>query len=145
MTESPFLPSIETLKDQAKHLRARLEADGVSIGHSQSLERLAHQYGYKNWNTLHAAVGNRLPVSPVALGGRVRGRYLGQAFAATVIGVQILTPGRYRVTFDFDEAVDVVTFDSFSAFRKRVSCTIDDNGMTAEKTSNGLPHLRLDL
>lgn len=145
MTESPFLPSIETLKDQAKHLRARLEADGVPIGHSQSLERLAHQYGYKNWNTLHAAVGNRPPVSPVALGGRVRGRYLGQAFSGTVIGVQILTPGRYRVTFDFDEAVDVLTFDSFSAFRKRVSCTIDDNGMTAEKTSNGLPHLRLHL
>lgn len=139
------LPSIEALKDQAKRLRAKLEADGEPIGHSKSLELLAHQYGYKDWNTLHAAVGNRPPPAPVTLGARVRGYYLGQAFEGEVIGVQTLTPGRYRVTLDFDEPVDVVTFDSFSAFRRRVSCVVDRTGRTAEKTSDGRPHLQLRL
>lgn len=145
MNGSSSLPSLETLKDQAKALRTRLEAAGTPVSHSQALERLAHEYGYRNWNTLHAAIGNRPPVAPVELGARVRGRYLGQAFKGRVIGVQIVAPGRYRLTLDFDEPVDVVSFDSFSAFRRRVSCTVDVNGVTAEKTSNGRPHLRLDL
>ncbi len=146
MTKSLPLPSIETLKDQAKRLRAKLTADGKAIGHSEALEALAHQYGYKNWNTLHAAVGNRPPASPVAVGSRVRGHYLGQAFEGTVLGVQILAAAnRFRLTLDFDEAVDVVTFDSFSAFRKRVSCVIDSKGATTERTSNGQPQLQLKL
>ena len=43
----------------------------------------------------------------------------------------------------FDEPVDVVTWDSFSAFRRRVSCTIDRRGRTAERTSDGRPHMEL--
>jgi hypothetical protein len=139
------LPSIETLKEQAKRLRATLEAAGQPTGHSRSLELLAHQYGYKDWNTLHAAVGNR-PRNPVSVGTRVQGQYLGQAFAGEVLGVRVLgVPGRFRVTFDFDEPVDVVTFASFSNFRRRVSCVIDETGVTAEKTSDGEPHLKLQL
>jgi len=138
------LPSIDTLKTQAKRLRADLAASGTDIAHGKALEMLAHQHGYNDWNTLHAAVGNG-PFCPVALGMRVRGRYLGQPFEGDVLGVQTLSPpGRYRVTFHFDEPVDVVTFDSFSAFRQRVSCTINERGVTAEKTSNGLPQLKLD-
>lgn len=145
MNGSLPLHSLEDLKDQAKRLRAKLEADGEPIGHSRSLELLAHQYGYRNWNTLHAVLGNRPPASPVALGARVGGRYLGQAFTGEVIGVRTLSPDRFRVTLDFDEPVDVVTFESFSNFRKRVSCTIDGRGVTSEKTSNGLPQLQLRL
>ena len=74
------------------------------------------------------------------------GHYLGQAFEGDVIGVQALTPpGRFRIILDFDEPVDMVTFESFSAFRSRVTCTIDAKGRTAEKTSNGRPHLQLEL
>lgn len=146
MNGTSHLPSIEDLKVQAKRLRARLEADGQPVGHSRSLELVAHQYGFKNWNTLHAAVGNRPPVCPVVLGQQVRGSYLGQAFTGEVIGVQTLSaPGRYRITLLFDDPVDVVTFESFSAFRRRVTCTIDSQGTTAEKTSNGQSHLSLDL
>lgn len=140
------LPSIEALKGQAKRLRATLAADGNPVGHGRSLELLAHQYGFKDWNTLHAAIGNRPRPSPVAVGDRVRGLYLNQAFEGDVIGVLALaTPGRYRVTLHFDTPVDVVTFDSFSAFRQRVTCTIDRTGKTAEKTSDGRPHLQLRL
>jgi hypothetical protein len=70
MTRSTRLPSLETLTDQAQRLRVRLEADGRPIGHSQCLELQAHQHGFKDWNTLHAAVGNRPPPSPLTLGDR---------------------------------------------------------------------------
>ncbi len=139
------LPSIEALKAQAKRLRARLQADGTPVGHSKSLELLAHQHGYKDWNTLHA-VGSRPPTSPVLPGARVRGVYLGQPFCGRVIGVVALTPpGRFRVTLHFDEPIDVVTFESFSAFRQRVTCVVNGSGRTAERTSNGRPHLQLNL
>jgi hypothetical protein len=139
------LPSLEELKQQARRLRDSLEAAGTPVGHSKALELLAHQLGYRDWNTLHAAVGNRPPPSPVAVGERVRGVYLGQPFTGEVIGVQVVGPHhRFRVAFEFDEPVDVVTFDSFSNFRRRVSCTIDGKGVTSEKTSDGQPHMMLD-
>ena len=141
------LPSLEALKAQAKRLRAELESDGHAVSHSRSLELLAHQYGFRDWNALHATLGNRARSGPpVALGERVSGHYLGQAFDGEVIGVQALSsPDRYRVTISFDEPVDVVTFDSFSAFRKRVSAVVDRNGVSAEKTSNRLPQMQLSL
>lgn len=138
----------DQLKQQAKHLRASLAATGTIINHARSLELLAHQYGYKNWNVLHAAIGNRPPPrsgAPVGLGDHVEGRYLNQPFAGEVIGVAKMGGDRYRVTFDFDEPVDVVTFESFSAYRKRVTCTVDARGMTAEKTSDGQPHMQIRL
>lgn len=139
-------PAIEALKDQARRLRTKLNADGEPISHSKSLELLAHQHGYKDWNTLRALAGNRPPPCPVTLGAKVRGRYLGQAFEAEVIGVQTLTaPDRFRVTLSFDEPVDVVTFASFSNLRQRVSCIIDRSGKTSERTSDGQPHLQLEV
>ena len=147
MRPSPTpLPSLDALKDQAKRLRARFADDGQALSHSRALELVAAQYGFRDWNTLHAAAGNRPPFNPWMLGSRVRGHYLGQPFDAEVLGVQALTsqPGRYRMTLHFDEPVDVVTFDSFSAFRQRVNCTVDETGRTAEKTSNGRPHLELE-
>lgn len=131
-------------KTQAKRLRATLLSQGTIISHSKALELLSHQYGYKDWNTLHAAIGNRPPPERLNLGDRVHGHYLGQPFKGAVLGVQIgASPNRLRVTFQFDEPVDVVKFDSFSAFRSRVSCTIDKSGKTVETTSDGCPQLSL--
>ncbi|MFD1328084.1 glyoxalase superfamily protein [Mycoplana ramosa] len=144
MRPSTPLPALDGLKEQAKRLRSRFVADDQPISHSRALELVAAQYGYRDWNTLHAAVGNRPPFDPWQLGSRVRGHYLGQPFDAKVLGVQASTPGRYRLTLHFDEPVDVVTFESFSAFRQRVSCTVDETGRTAAKTSDGRPHLELE-
>ena len=140
------LPSLDSLKDQARRLRARFAGEGQDVSHSRALELIAAQYGFRDWNTLHAAVGNRPPFDPWMLGSRVRGHYLGQPFDAEVLGIQAITsqPGRYRMTLHFDEPVDVVTFDSFSAFRQRVTCTVDETGRTAAKTSDGRPHLELE-
>lgn len=143
MNSTPPVPSIEELKQQAKRLRARLAEDGDFICHSESLELIARQYGRRDWNTLHAAARNR-PQPPVYVGARIKGRYLGQAFEGDVVAVNLLSPGRTRITVVFDDAVDVVAFESFSAFRRRVTATIDDNGKSAEKTSDGVPHFVLE-
>lgn len=139
-------PSIVSLKQQAKRLRAKLAQDGVSIGHSKALELIAAQHGARDWNTLHAAAGNRNSAIPVNVGHPVAGTYLGQEFIGEVIGLNRLSSsGMYRITILFDTPVDVVTFDSFSAYRQRVTCTLDANGVSAERTSNGEPHMRLAL
>lgn len=146
MSEYLPLPSLEHLKQQAKRLRAQIAADGNAIGHSRSLELLAHQYGYRDWNTLHAAVGNRPPGAPLTLGGRVEGRYLGKPFSGTVLAIRTLGHSdRHRVTIHFDEPVDVIEFDSWSAFRQRVTSNLCESGRTIERTSNGMPVMELDL
>jgi hypothetical protein len=141
MTGHQSLPSLDTLKAQAKRLRQALAEDGDFISHGEALELLAKQMGFRDWNTLHAAAGNR--PSPLQLGAKVSGTYLGQKFSGEIIGVEALSAGRWRVTIDFDEAVDVVTFDSFSAFRKRVTATVGGDGRSMEKTSNGRPQMEI--
>ncbi|XSG81326.1 MAG: glyoxalase superfamily protein [Methyloligella sp. ZOD6] len=145
MQTSPSLPPLSELKDQARQLRRDLAAFGTAISHGQSLERIANRHGYRNWNTLHAALGNRPRRRALALGMRLRGRYLGQPFRGELIAVQQMGPaGHVRITVQFEEPVDVVTFESFSAYRQRVSCIVDETGCTVEKTSDGRPHMELD-
>lgn len=148
-TNTAPLPSVEALKAQARRLRETLAAGGTTLGHAQSLELVARQLGYRDWNTLHAAADrprpNR-PRPPVALGDRVSGRYLGQPFAGVVRALRELHGGGlYELTLQFDDPVDVVTFESFSSFRQRVTATVDANGVSPRRTSNGAPHLQLDL
>ena len=138
-------PSLEILKQHAKRLRAGLADDGDFISHSESLELIAKQYGFRDWNCLHAAAGNALPLARFQLGGRVRGRYLGQSFTGEIVALQASPPDHLRISVHFDEPVDVIKFDSFSAFRQRISARIDANGVTAEKTSDGVPQLEIDV
>ena len=150
MSTSSVLPTIETLKLQAKNLRADLAATGNPVGHSQSLELVAHGLGFRDWNTLSAASQNTpsedLPRCRVAIGDRVQGRYLGQAFQANVLNVTPHETGNlFRITLHFDKPVDVVTHASFSSFRQRVSGTIDRSGQSPQKTSTGQPQIWLDL
>ena len=140
MTQPP-LPSLDAIKQQAKRLRAGLDEDGDFLTHSESLELIAKQYGFRDWNTLHAAIGNRPPAPRFQLGGRVKGRYLGQPFTGEIVAIRSVPPDHFRIALQFDEPVDVVTFDSFSAYRSRVSALINRDGVTAEKTSNGLPQM----
>ena len=145
MRDPTPLPHLSTLKDQAKRLRTRLQAGGETVGHSKALELIAAQHGFNDWNTLHAALGNRPGLESLAPGARVTGAYLGQPFTARVVGIQAITssPGNFRVSLDLDEAVDVVTFDSFSSFRKRVNGVIGKDGVSHARTSNGRPQLEL--
>ena len=141
-----YLPSIEAVKDQAKRLRDTLSDTGQNIGHSQALELMARQYGYKDWNTFHAKLGNQQVTTPFKLGQHVSGTYLGKRFTGEVLALRKLSGhDRFRISLKFDKPVDVVDFDSFSSFRHRISSTIGLDGKTVEKTSNGKPQLQLDL
>tara|TARA_R110002096_G_scaffold1622_3_gene8544 strand:- start:3128 stop:3577 length:450 start_codon:yes stop_codon:yes gene_type:complete len=145
MNTTTRLPSLEALKAQAKRLRASLHEEGNFISHSEALEFIARQFGYRDWNTIHAAVGNR-PSEILALGSTVSGHYLGQAFRGEILGVTKLAGGsQYRVTLHLDEPVDVVKFDSFSALRRRINGTVGRDGCSTSRTSDGQPHLVLDV
>lgn len=137
--------TIDGMKDQARRLRAELGGAGRGVSHGEALELVAKSHGHRDWNTAHAAAGNGPPAPPAGLGDIVTGRYLGQEFTGEVIGVQTLAAsGKWKVTLQLAEPVDVVKFDSFSAFRSRITATIGADGRTAEKTSDGAPHLALD-
>lgn len=143
MNDTILLPPITALKAQAKRLRARLAQASDFISHSESLELIAAQYGQRDWNTLHAAARN-LQSSELNVGARLNGRYLNQPFKGEVISARKLPGERLRVTINFDEPVDVVSFDSFSAYRRRVTATLHSNWTTLQKTSDGTPHLVID-
>lgn len=138
------LPSIAAAKAKARCLRAELQAGGTTISHGKSLELIARQQGYRDWNTLHAAIGKRRPIA-LTVGDHVRGHYLSQPFDAEIVSVETVRPGWFRIILDLDEPVDVVTFDSFSNLRRRVAGVVGPAGTSREKTSNGRPQLELDL
>lgn len=139
MTSSIF--TRDQAKARARTIRAELAAQNHEISHSAALERVAAEMGYADWNTLSARLSNE-PEIPLQVGDRVRGGYLKQAFTGTVIAMHSVNAGAaFHITIDLDEPVDVVSFDSFSAFRKRISATISPGGVSFAKTSDGIPHL----
>jgi hypothetical protein len=139
MTDFSNIPPVDALKLQAKRLRQQLKSSGVALGHSQSLELVAQQYGARDWNTLQARAGNRLQLR---VGDHVRGRYLGQAFTAEVRSLTLMGDGESRqVVLHLDTPVDVVRFESFSSLRQRVRGVIGWDGCSTLKTSDGVPQL----
>jgi hypothetical protein len=142
MNES--LPTPTEAKTRAKALRKQLADKGVKVGHARSLELVAQGLGYRDWNTLSSKIRTPAPQDWVA-GSRVCGRYLSHPFNATIVDATQLRPGWFQIKLDLDEAIDVVTFDSFSNYRKRIKGVIGPKGHTEECTSNGVPHLEIDL
>lgn len=138
------LPTIEQAKQAAKLLREALADQGEAISHAQALERVAQQHGFRDWNAFHAEMRDRPPPGWTA-GGRVTGRYLSQPFTATVLRADQLRPGWFRLVLDLDEAVDVVRFESFSNLRKRIRVEVGPEGHSKERTSDGAPHVALDI
>lgn len=145
MTTRPDLPSLDGAKALAVALR-KARAGDAPITHSEALEVVARSHGYRDWNTFRAALADRPALCPVSEGARVSGRYLGQAFEGEVLkAAPTDRDGRWRVVVQFDDPVDVVRFESFSALRQRVACHLDRAGRTTETTSDGTPHLALHL
>ena len=133
--------SREAAKKRAKELRLELAAQGTRITHSAALERVAQELGYRDWNTASARLSNRPEFKP-ELGMRVNGTYLKQPFRGEIIAAREMAGGQaYEITIQFDEPVDVVTFDSFSAFRQRVTTRVSTEGETWERTSDGEKHM----
>lgn len=132
--------SIDDAKRQALLMRDAAQARGEVLSHSKALEQVAKQAGFRDWNSLYASFGNQPPIE-FALGDLVRGRYLSQPFEAEIIAIEATRHGWHRITFELFEAVDVVTFDSFSNYRKRISTEIGPEGETQFATSDGQPQM----
>ncbi|WP_332719411.1 glyoxalase superfamily protein [Pelagibacterium mangrovi] len=129
------------LKNEAREYRATQLEAGQTISHAQALEMVSRFHGFRDWNTASAV----LPVTRAPAFGvsqRISGTYLKQPFTGTVIGVAAMGAGdMFRLTVQFDEPVDVVSFDSFSAFRQRVQTTVTREGISPTRTSDGEPHM----
>ncbi|MDQ0316813.1 glyoxalase superfamily protein [Amorphus orientalis] len=133
-------PSLDTVKAQARALRQALEADGTPVSHARALELIARQHGARDWNTLHARLTRRNAPPELALGDRVAGSYLGQAYSGEIIALS--GPSGHRtVEIRLDRPVDTVTFASFSNWRHRIRGTVDAEGRSHRKTSDGRPQL----
>jgi hypothetical protein len=140
-------PTTDELKHQARRLRQAMADRGTPVAHGTALELVAKSHGARDWNTLAARRPADTPPSTpkFAIGDAVCGRYLGQAFQGRIVSLAKLpATGLLRVAVHFDQPVDVVTFDSFSAFRSRVTAVITDKGVSPRRTSNGLPQLVLE-
>lgn len=136
-------PSAQSLKAEARALREERSLAGTPISQGTALEQVAKAHGYRDWNTARAMLPDRVS-APVQVGDRVKGTYLSQPFKGLVIGVTMMSDMRhYQVTVMFDEPVDVVKSKLFSAFRQRVTATIDVYGVSPATTSDGQPHMRL--
>lgn len=137
-------PTLASAKAMARRLRLQHDAQGQPMTQAQALETVAHALGFRDWNSCHAAL-TRANRPAYEIGQQVSGSYLGQPFDARILALREMGQGWYRLTLDFDTAVDVVKFDSFSSLRKRVSGTIGPRGHSQEHTSDGHPHLMIDL
>lgn len=138
------LPTLAAAKAEARSLREMRKDAGQPIGHGQALEIVAQAHGFRDWNTMAAALRGTGPEGLQA-GDRVRGRYLSQPFAATVLSAEVSRSGWVRLVLDLDEAVDVVIFESFSNYRKRLRAEVGPAGHSHERTSDGVPHLILEV
>ncbi|UWR21305.1 glyoxalase superfamily protein [Sulfitobacter sp. S190] len=137
---TPQFPNRSVLKAQAKRLRADLAERGQTLTHAQSLETIAHQWGMRDWNTLSARAAHD-DTPNWHPGQRVQGRYLGHAFTGVVKSAGLRANGLWSVSLRFDEAIDVVKSTLFSAHRRQVNATLNAQGRTPQKTSDGQPHL----
>ena len=104
MTDETPAPSLEVVKQQAKRLRAGLADDGDFISHSESLELIARQYGFRMAMGVLARVGFGPLTRPVLL--RIGYRDLCRDFdlhEETAIRI-VLGPGRVvRAHLDYDD------------------------------------------
>lgn len=134
--------TVARLKAEAKRHRQQRKQDGDAVSHSAALEHVARTHGFRDWNTARARAAKTAP--QLRLGQRVSGRYLGRPFKGELLGLQRLSAGQTRVEIQFDTAVDVVRFASFSSLRKRIRGVVRPNGTSTEKISTGDPQLVID-
>lgn len=140
---SQTITTIAQAKTRARTLKSEASDKGMPMTHSQALERVAIELGFRDWNTASSRLSNR-PAIPCHVGDRVSGLYLKKPFAGHVHAIRELAGGAwFEVSLHFDKPVDVVEFESFSALRQRVTATISAEGVSWARTSDGYPHLEI--
>lgn len=132
---------LNELKTQAKNLRKALALGGTEVTHARALELVAQSHGARDWNTAHASA----ETAPLwQFGGAVKGRYLGQEFTGRVIAASERGPKHHALTIAFDRPVNVSQSALMEVPRKRINATINADGRSIGRTSDGQPHLVLE-
>lgn len=144
-TISKRLPrTVAGAKEYAKYLRQIQAQNNSTITHSKALELTAQALGFANWNIAVNRLHQRPKFEP-EIGQVVEGTYLKQAFKGKIRAVKSLAQGSlFQVSIHFDTPVDVVQFNSFSAFRQRVNVRLDHEGVCVRSTSDGEPHMIIE-
>lgn len=142
MTSTAKALSLQDLKTEAKSWREERQRLGEAVTRGAALEAVARHHGFRDWNTACARLPESLAAS-LGAGDRVQGSYLGHAFRGVILAARPLGAGHTSVTVRFDEPLDVSGSTRFSHFRQRVTATLDETGISPERTSDGRPHLRL--
>ncbi len=138
---SPVFATVPTLKLRAKRLR-----DGTEMTHSQALEALAHQAGLRDWNTLVAKAAPKPTMQWLKQGDMVAGRYLGQPFVATLHRLQSsFAGGVHGVVLRFSEPLEITPGSLLGHTRRQIHMEINDDGISDNVTSDGQPHLVIEL
>lgn len=141
-----IIRSIDEAKARAAHLRKLAAGESRALSHGIALEIVAKEQGAQDWNTLRArlaksgTVSKNLDFLALRPGSVVEGRYMNQPFTGRIVEAAGEGEG-LRVAIHLDRAVDTVTFASFSNMRRRIRGTIGKKGQSAERTSDGIPHL----
>lgn len=138
------LITVDQAKSDARLLRMQLRAQGQPASHGNCLEMVAHSHGYKDWNALRAVLVRKLAVDWM-VGGRIQGLYRRHAFTATIASVNKVGRDCFHVKIRLDKAIDVVSFASFSNFRKTICTVVDASGASLEKDSTGQSQLRISV
>ncbi len=140
------LPSLSEAKAMARAWRSEQAQAGETHSHSAALEHVAQQLGFRDWNACVATLAQSEARS-YATGDHVSGHYLSQPFTARILRAIPAEgrPGWVQVELELDHPVDVVTSERFSNLRRRIRAVVGPEGYSREKTSDGVPHLVLEV
>lgn len=134
-------------KQQARRLRQALGEEGILISHGKALDLIARQSGTRDWNTLSAhntkvdTVQVEDDAAPYRVSQRVSGMFHSTAFEARIIGVEeTIKPDLWRITLQFDPAINVAVSPNLSMLRRRFTVIVGADGkarrLTGSETGN---------
>ncbi|WP_417462195.1 glyoxalase superfamily protein [Kordiimonas sp.] len=144
-------------KGRAKRLRSYLAELDISLTHAHSLEAIAKEDGFRDWNTYVAnpPVGmaeNDVPARAAQrdnqmvprlkfhVGDRIKGRYRGASYAGTILGLEKTDGGPvWRIKIQFDEPVRIGQSEVLNLTRQRIRSMInaDGNSVNLKGTPDG--------
>ncbi|MCK4206048.1 hypothetical protein J3U99_14820 [Brucella pituitosa] len=130
-------------KHRARRLRQALGEEGINISHGKALDLVARQSGTRDWNTLAAqgvkAEATRVEdnAAPYRVSQRVSGMFHTTAFEARIIGVEeTIKPDLWRITLQFDPAINVAVSPNLSMLRRRFTVVVGADGKSRRLTGS---------
>lgn len=139
-------------KHQARRLRQALSEEGIAISHGKALDLVARQSGKRDWNTL-AANGSKVEAAsvhddtaPYRVGQRITGLFHTTPFDARIIAVkETIKPELWRITLQFDPAIDVAVSPNLSMLRRRVTAVVGTDGKSRRLTGSETGGIALNV